>query len=316
MKGPSFDYYYGAQADTYSFYRIPKTLFIDATFGGVSCEAKVLYGLMLDRMSLSVKNNWVDKENRVFIYFTLDDTKASLRCGHDKAVKLMAELDAAKGIGLIERVKQGLGKPCKIYVKNFISTAEVQTSEKPKSGDSETGSQDCGKSEAKTSENPKSGVRESSGLDFGKADGNKTEYIKTELNETEQSIYPAGSRENWMDRIEGYRDLIAENISYDVLCDIHGAERMEGVLELLAETVCTNRKTVRIAGEDMPTEVVRSRLLKLNSSHIDYVFECMEANPTKIQNIRAYLLTALYRAPTTIEPYYRAEVNHDFYGGG
>jgi hypothetical protein len=132
MNGLEFSYYFGDEADTYSFYRIPKALFSDPGFAGVSCEAKVLYGLMLDRMSLSIKNNWLDKQNRVFIYFTLEDAMECLNCGHDKGVKLMAELDAAKGIGLIERVKQGLGKPCKIYVKNFIRTTELLTSGKPK----------------------------------------------------------------------------------------------------------------------------------------------------------------------------------------
>lgn len=128
-----FDYYYGGEAEQYSFYRIPKLLFTDNRFKGLSCEAKVLYGLMLDRMDLSMKNGWVDDKNRVYIYFTLDDAQSCLRCGHDKGVKLFAELDS-KGIGLIQRVKQGLGKPARIYVKNFIRReTEVKTSEKPKS---------------------------------------------------------------------------------------------------------------------------------------------------------------------------------------
>jgi hypothetical protein len=274
-------------------------------------------------MGLSIKNNWLDGSNRAFIYFTLEEACSSLNCGHDKGVKIMAELDAAKGVGLIERVKQGLGKPCKIYVKNCIAKTEAKTSEKPQSGETENGNTDCGKPEAQTSENPRSGVRETSGLDFGNADGNKTEYIKTDISETDQSIYPAGNQrfhfgngENEMDTIDGYREILAENVSYAALCDNYGTERMAGVLDILTETVCTKKRTVRIGGEDMPAEVVRSRLLKLNSLHIDYVFECMDANTTKIQNIRAYLLTALFRAPTTMEPYYQAEVSHDLRGGG
>ncbi len=284
----------------------------------MSCEAKVLYGLMLDRMGLSVKNNWLDAENRVFIYFTLIDVCTSINCGHDKAVKLMAELDAVKGVGLVERVKQGLGKPCKIYVKNCIAKAEVKTSENRKSCEPENSGQDCGKPETKTSDMPQSGLPTCRGLDCGKAEGNKTEYIKTEMSDTELSIYPAGTQqyhagreEDMIDKIDVYREIIAENISYRELCCIHGVERVEGVLDLLTETVCTSRGTIRIGGEDMPSEVVKSRLLKLNSFHIDYVFERLEVNTTKIQNIRAYLLTALYRAPTTMDSYYSAEVNHD-----
>ena len=111
------DYYYGSEADQYSFYHIPKTLLTDPRFKDVSIEAKVLYGLLLDRMGLSVKNNWMDIEKRVYIYFTLENVMFMMDCGHNKAVKLFAELD---GKGLIERVRQGQGRPTRIYVKNFI----------------------------------------------------------------------------------------------------------------------------------------------------------------------------------------------------
>jgi hypothetical protein len=114
MKEPCYDYFYGAEADTYSFYRLPKAPFSNPAFADISCEAKVLYGLMLDRMGLSIKNNWLDSSNRAFIYFTLEEACSSLNCGHDKGVKMMAEQDAAKGAGLIKRVRQGLGKPSKI----------------------------------------------------------------------------------------------------------------------------------------------------------------------------------------------------------
>lgn len=126
----NLDYHYGSEADAYSFYRIPKILFTDKRFATISVDAKVLYGLMLDRMSLSMKNSWVDKENRVFIYFTLDDAIEMLGCGHTKIIKLLSELDTAKGIGLIERKKQGQGKPTIIYVKSFTSLAPLPVSEK------------------------------------------------------------------------------------------------------------------------------------------------------------------------------------------
>lgn len=114
------DYYYGNEAEQYSFYRIPKLLFTDARFKGVSVEAKVLYGLLLDRMALSVKNSWLDGEGRVYIIFTIADVMEMLGCAEQKANKLLNELDCAKGVGLIERVRRGLGKPNVIYVKNFI----------------------------------------------------------------------------------------------------------------------------------------------------------------------------------------------------
>lgn len=125
-----FDYYYGTQADTYSFYRIPKVLFTSPFFKGLSCEAKVLYGLMLDRMSLSIKNRWFDDEGRVYIMFSIDDVMEYLGCYKQKAVKLVHELDQEHGIGLIEKKRIGFGKANTFYVKNFI-LQDVPESELP-----------------------------------------------------------------------------------------------------------------------------------------------------------------------------------------
>lgn len=120
----AFQYFYGRQAEQYAFYRIPKLLFSDERFEGLSTNAKLLYGMMIDRMELSQKNGWLDREGRVYIYFTIDEVKDRLSCASEKAVKLFNELDSEKGIGLIETVRQGLGKPNLIYVKNFISDME------------------------------------------------------------------------------------------------------------------------------------------------------------------------------------------------
>ena len=112
------DYFYGGQADLFSFYRLPKVLFTDPKFRGISAESKILYGLLLDRMSLSIKSGWLDKQGRVYIIFTADEIMEALCCADNKATKLMKELE---GCGLIERKRRGLGKPSLIYVKNFIS---------------------------------------------------------------------------------------------------------------------------------------------------------------------------------------------------
>ena len=119
-----FDYFYGMQADAYTFYRIPKALFTDPYFKKLSCEAKVLYGLLLDRMSLSVKNQWFDEQGRVYINFTVEDVSSLMGCCRQTAVKLLAELDSQKGIGLIEKKRLGLGKANVIYVKNFMLREE------------------------------------------------------------------------------------------------------------------------------------------------------------------------------------------------
>ncbi len=118
-----FDYYYGAESEQFSFFRVPKVLFTDGKFKGISSDAKILYGMMLDRMSLSRQSGWIDDENRVYIIYTLAEIMKDLDCGKDKGVHLIAELDE-RGIGLIERRKQGFGKPALIYVKNFIACYE------------------------------------------------------------------------------------------------------------------------------------------------------------------------------------------------
>lgn len=148
-----------------------------------------------------------------------------------------------------------------------------------------------------------------------------TEQSNTDGLNTYQSIYPAkpetASCHDGMDRMEladAYRQIIYENIEYDILAERHGKQRMDEAVELMLEVVLSKRPYIRIAGDDFPREIVRSRFMKINSSHLEYVFGCIDRNTTKVGNIKAYLLTALYNAPTTMDSYYRAEVNHDLYG--
>lgn len=121
---PVFKYFYGSEADRYTFYRIPKVLFTHAYFEKLSTDAKLLYGLMLDRMSLSTKNQWMDEENRVFIYYSVEDICEMLHCGRNKAIASMKELDSESGVGLIEKKRQGQGRETRIYVKNFSSALD------------------------------------------------------------------------------------------------------------------------------------------------------------------------------------------------
>ena len=118
--------------------------------------------------------------------------------------------------------------------------------------------------------------------------------------------------------MKNYRDLILENIEYDLLCQRFATYRedLDEIVELMVETVCAKRKTTRIAGSDFPHEVVRSRFLKLDSSHIEFVMDCLKKNTTEIRNMKQYLLTVLFNAPTTISNHYTSQVNHDMYAGG
>jgi hypothetical protein len=146
------------------------------------------------------------------------------------------------------------------------------------------------------------------------------------LSDTDPSIYPEArppedrppTAADTMDTMRAYREILKENIEYDHLCQKLGYDRdiLDEILEILVDTVCSTRKMIRIGGEDFPKEVVRSRLLKLDSEHIEYVISSLRENTTKVRNIRAYLLTSLYNAPTTISSYFTALVNHDLYGSG
>ena len=148
-----------------------------------------------------------------------------------------------------------------------------------------------------------------------------TERSKTDGLNTHQSIHPAepeaAGRPDGMDRIElvnTYREIIRANVEYSFLVQRYGAQRMDETVELMLEVVLSKRPFIRIAGDDFPREAVKSRFLKINSGHLEYVFDCIDRNTTKVGNIKAYLLAALYNAPATMDSYYRAEVNHDLYG--
>ena len=132
-----FGYFHDYESEQFAFYRIPKVLFTDEYFRNLSSDAKVLYGLMLDRMALSIRHQWFDEEGKVYIIFTVEQVIQYMNCGRDKAMKTLAELDTKKGIGLIERVKQGFGKPDIIYVKNFATLGET-TKEMPANTDIST----------------------------------------------------------------------------------------------------------------------------------------------------------------------------------
>ena len=314
MKPLELEYFYGNDAEQFTFYRIPKVLFTDHRYKAVSVEAKVLYGLLLDRMSLSIRSGWLDDDGRVYIYFTLEEAIEFLGFGKDKLVRLFQELDRDRGIGLIERKKQGRGKPTKIYVKNFIIPGDAPlTSEKPKSEPP---------TPPQTSEIAKSRLLPGRSADCGISDPNYTDKKETEWSDTE-SIYPPpppqppkrvkGRQRMRMDEIEQYRALIKENIDYERLLEEHpyDQELIDGYVELIVETCCSRREYIRVNQEDMPRDLVKSRLLKLDKEHITYVMDCLSKNTTLVGNIKAYTLSALYNAPITISQHYTSLVSHD-----
>ncbi len=315
-----FSYFYEQEADMFSFYRIPKLLFTDERFKDLSTDAKVLYGLMLDRMSLSSKNQWYDREKKVFIYFSLEDVMELLNCKKNKAIDTMKELDVEKGVGLIEKVRQGQGKPTMIYVKNFMEKSE-QKLEKQTSEEKQ-GISEVGKTNLLKLENPTSGSPFFGSLEVGKTNPNNLKYNNTELSETESNhilsgvvagVKPDGDKIAIQDEMAAYAELIRENIALDVLLQGNPIDRelLMGIYELILETVLYKGERIVIASNVYPMELVKSKFLKLNDTHILYVLDCMKGNTTKVRNIKKYLMAALFNAPTTISGYYQSAVNYD-----
>ena len=288
----AYDYFYGQQSEQFSFYRIPKILFSQDKFWNVSTDAKLLYGILLDRMNLSARNGWLDEAGRVYIIFTIEEIKESLGCAEKKAVKLLDELE--KKAELIERKRQGLGKPNLIYVKNFISESVER--------------------QFLNCQNDNSATFQNTIQDLSKAQGNNTDIKNTDLSDT-NSIFPSDNcgKENGNEEYQQYYQYFYEQLGMEYLQKDYpyDVDRLENILELVVETVCSKRQIIRIGGDDRPIEVVKSRFMKLDSEHIRYVLDCFKENTTKIRNIRQYMLASLYNAPTTIGSYFDALVRHD-----
>lgn len=304
-------YFYGKEAEQYSFYKIPKLLFTDDYFKKISVEAKVLYGLMLDRMSLSVKNQWMDEEGRAYIYYSLEDIMDALGCSNKKAISIMKELDMDAGIGLIEKKRQGQGKPTMIYLKQFM-IQDVQKCRNYTSGEKSVISEVKNLHILKC-KNDISRSEENTCLEVKNIHTNKNNINNTEFSNNESNLILSGD-----DRIryemDAYSELIRENIELDILRERHPYDQdlLEGIFDLILETVLCKNESIIVASNKYPAELVRSKFLKLNSSHVEYAIDCFKGNTTKVRNIKKYLLTTLFNAPSTISGYYQAAVNHDY----
>lgn len=327
-----FNYYYGQEADMYTFYRIPKLLFTHEYFRELSSDAKILYGLMLDRMSLSIKNEWFDEQNRAYIYFSVEDIMELLNCGKNKAVKTLQELDEEQGIGLIEKKRQGFGKANVIYVKNFVleEVAEKETIQDNK----EVEKTDSGlksklpevyKTNFKEFEKQTSRIPKSKPLEVYKTNPNynNTNNTYSNNNKSNQILSPK-EEDKPEERLEhdeneilrAYEELIKENLDYDILIQNYprNKELIDGICDLIIETVMCKADTMVIASNEYPLSLIKGKFMKLNYSHIEYVLERFSKVTVKINNIKKYLLATLFNAPSTISGYYQAEASHDLYG--
>lgn len=339
-----FNYYYGQEAEQFSFIRIPKQLLLGEEFSSLSLQAKLLYGVLLDRMTLSMKNKWLDEQNRVYIIYQISEIEEDLGFSRKKAIAHLKELEK---IGLVEKKRRGFGLPNLLYVKNFIfAEAEgLKSSDEENNADQNTSS--CNKkadernytnrsvdfdtsrgSLSDTSRSADTDTYGSGDFDTSRSADEKLQevreappYIKTNIIKTNQSK----TKRNHTDTnhiisindgdadLMPYSQVIKSNISYDVLMSDHPLdwEVIEEIFELLLETVSRKDAEITIAGYTYPAEVVRSRMLKVTAEHVEYVLECLKKTTTKIVNIKSYLLAALFNSPATMSSYYDSQVRSD-----
>lgn len=220
-----FKYFYGTESESFTFYRIPKALMTEEVFKALTSDAKILYGLMLDRMSLSLKNGWFDEDGRVYIYYSIEDVMESMGCSKNKGMKTLQELDIITGIGLIERKKQGQGRPTIIYVKNFELGKTVSES------------QNVGIKNPTICE---SRISKDGSLDSQDMSPNENKYNNNLLSDTESNlILSADTKRSDEIDVNAYAELVRENLDLDILYERYrfDQEMIEGIYEIIVETV-------------------------------------------------------------------------------
>ena len=325
MLKTEFDYYYGVEAEQFIFVRVPKVLFTDKEhFGSLSNEAKLLYGLLLERMSLSRKNNWIDKHNRVYIIFPVEEIEEILDVGHEKALNLLKELDDQSGIGLVKKKRRGLGLPSILYVKNFIVKGEKSTDYVPTSRSTENEFQEVGKTDFKKSENQTSANLKNRLLEVRNSDPNNTDINNTDMSYTyNQSINPpCFGFQNFSPGTDGLIDEIDRNtveeevkkqIDYDCLIshpDSSVVQMAEEIKDLMVDVLCGERSVVS-EGKRVSEETARAAYRKITFDHVQYVMKSLVSYPDKISRIDRFLTVSLFNSVYTLTNSTFAGFEHD-----
>ncbi|MBE5849092.1 MAG: hypothetical protein E7298_02855 [Lachnospiraceae bacterium] len=357
MTENKFDYYYGAEGDQFSFIRIPKLMLLDPKFKDLSLGAKMLYGLLLDRMNNSIKHGWIDENNHVYIRYKIKDIQSALNLSENTATKYLMELEK---IGLVEKVKVGMGQGNVLYVKNFISPdlrdKAFITTKNCGNGEADYYSKKLG-SPKLPSKPPEKGAIEASKInitaeiggngaaDFGgngtaEIGGNETadfkgqnkkennnKYInKTQSNPSVDMFFNIYKRraarvidKDRIDEIDDsmiYRTGLREQTEYEALCNDNpeSEDLIDEIIETMVEMMlCTNPRQ-QISGNEYSSELVKQRIMRTYRKHVEYMMDCLSKNTTKVSNIKGYLKATIFNAQSTIDSYYRAEVNHNEYG--
>ena len=273
----------------HKYYQIPQELFVNEKYKNkLNSDSKILYAFLLDRLSLSQKNHWIDEDNNVYLIFTREEVQEKLNLSDKtvtKSFKILME------VNLVQEKRQGLGEPNLIYVGKINHS------------DSEN-------LRFLTRKNYDSGLGDVPGLGSEKLRCNNTENNKTEFIDTNLI---SSKDEKGRDERSQYRQYFMEELAIDIMKERYPYDKdvIDEILELILDTVCSTRKTIGIAGEQRPIDIVKSRFMKLDSGHLEFVLQSMSDNTTLIRNMKQYLLAALYNAPLTMNNYYKSLVKHD-----
>ena len=254
-----------------SYITIPKVFFKDPQYQSLSAEAKLLYGFLVDRSSLSKKNGdaWRNKYGEYFVYFTQEEVMKKLGCGHDKATKIVRELEKVE---LIKRIPQGLGKPHMLIVNKVLQDAD----------------------------NKRYRMRNDSDLDGDDLAAINTENNKRNINYTDICHSKSAVEE-----------LLKENISFNILIKELNKDFLESVVAVATDAVCGHGENIKIAGEQRSRKEVFSRFIRLTDIHIRYIADCLNHEKYPICSVRGYLLKHLFEAEESMEIYYQARVAYD-----
>ena len=313
----------------FAFVRLPILLFTAAAYKSLSIDAKLLFAFLLDRTGLSAKNEWRDEQNHIYIQYPLAEISERFGFGVHKAGKLLRELEK---FGMIERVRLGQGKPDRIYVKcseDLIRSmaADIETVESA-DGSPETDSPDL-QNDASQDVTDEHSAMPAPALpecpESAKLLYNQTN--RTRLNQSDP-IDPSARTTDRTDRRALYEQIIKTNIDYDWFVSVFtlpvtdrqrpkgNQEELDELVGIMLDCICSNAKTIRVNGQDMDANVVKAQLLKLDSEHIQYVFERMYANTSEVTNVRAYLITTLYNASLTMNTAFGMDFRATFGNGG
>ncbi len=310
MSGRTFSRYTVSDIAKGRFYQMPKFLFEGDLKKGLSNDAKVLYSLLKDRHELSLQNNWVNERNEVYLVYTREDMADMLGCSQPTLRKSLKQLIDS---GLMEEERMGLNRANRIYL---TAVTLVNT------GVKDSFSPECKNLSVQTEKNLQSRGKESFTQECKKFSPNDTEYNNTDFSDTESNhIHQSDQEDDGYDVIEirdHYEKVIKKNIAYDYVIQykIGRKDDVESIVGIMAD-ICAMQDSanVKVNGNLQPVSVVKERFLQIDSMHLEYIMDCLEENPSNVRNIRAYLITTIFNAPTTISQYYRSKVNHDMHSG-